>query len=97
MGWFNYRQPLEVAEIRAILFGCFAVSTATRTLVVGVDGGLTQDVWLLTLLGFPVVVFGTWAVRELAPPVSSEVMKRLAFGMLVSMGVWILVNALLNR
>jgi len=97
MGWFNYRQPLEVAEIRATLFGCFAVSTATRTLVVGVDGGLTQDVWLLTLLGLPVVVFGTWVGRELAPPVSSEVMKRLAFGMLVSMGVWILVNALLNR
>ncbi len=93
MGWFNYRQPLEVAEIRATLFGCFAVSTSTRTLVVGMDGGLTGDVWLLTLLGLPVVLLGTWAGREFSPPVSSLNMKRIAFGMLVSMGVWICVSA----
>lgn len=95
MGWFNYRQPLEVAVIRATLFGCFAVSTTTRTLVVGMDGGLTGDVWLLTLFGLPTVLLGTWAGRELAPPVSSAAMKRIAFSMLVSMGVWIVVNAFL--
>ena len=82
MGWFNYRQPLPVAEIRATLFGCFAVSTTTRTLVVGADGGLTGDVWLMTLSGLPIVLFGTWAGRQLAPPVSGEVMRRFAFGML---------------
>lgn len=96
MGWFNYRQPLEVAMIRATLFGCFAVSTSTRTVVVGLEGGLTADVWLLTVLGLPLVLLGTWAGREMAPPVSEVTMKRIAFSLLVSMGAWIIVNAVLR-
>ena len=96
MGWFNYRQPLEVAEIRATLFGCFAINTAARTFVVGVEGGLSEDVWLLALIGLPFVVAGTWAGRELPPAVSSLTMKRLAFTLLISMGIWIFAGALLR-
>jgi uncharacterized membrane protein YfcA len=93
MGWFNYRQPLAVRAIRATLLSGFVLTTSTRTVVVGIQGGLTTEVWLLTAMGLPLVVLGTWAGRRFRPPLSETGMKRLAFGVLLSMGVWILVRA----
>ena len=93
MGWFNYRQPLPLARIRATLLCVFALSTSTRTVVVGAQGGLTQDVWLLALFALPLVVLGTWAGREMPPPVTETTLKRLAFGLLLLLGVWILATA----
>ena len=96
MGWFNYRQPLPVAAIRATLLCSFAMTTSVRTVLVGVNGGLTGEVWLLTGLALPVVVLGTWAGRTFEPPVSELAMKRLAFAVLLVMGVWILLRAALG-
>ena len=93
MGWFVYRQPIGAAAIRATLLGCFAVTTSVRTVVVGVDGGLTRAVWLFVLLGVPLVLLGTWAGRRFRPR-SEAGMKRLAFGLLLVAGVWILFRAL---
>ena len=90
MGWFTYRQPLEVAAIRATLLGAFALTTSVRTVVGGLDGGLTREVWWLVLLALPMVVVGTWLGRELPPPLSETAMKRSAFGLLLAMGLWIL-------
>ena len=92
MGWFNYRQPLPLAIIRATLLCSFALTTATRTLVVGVQGGLTMEVLTLSAVAVPLVVLGTWLGRELPPPVSEETMKQGAFGLLLLMGVWILLS-----
>lgn len=93
MGWFNYRQPLPVAAIRATLLCGFAMTTSVRTTLVAVDGGLTREVWLLTTLALPMVVLGTWAGRTFEPPVSELAMKRLAFAVLLVMGIWILLRA----
>ncbi len=88
MGWFAYRQPLSTAVIRATLLACFAVTTLTRTTVVGFSGGLTKQVWMYVLVGLPVVVLGTWAGRRFRP--SSELgIRRLAFATLSIIGVWI--------
>jgi uncharacterized membrane protein YfcA len=92
MGWFNYRQPLPLAIIRATLLCFFALTTATRTLVVGVQGGLTREVLTLAAVAVPLVVLGTWLGRVLPPPVSEESMKQGAFGLLLLMGVWILAG-----
>ncbi len=89
MGWFNYRQPLPLAAVRATLLGCFAITTSVRTLLVGATGGLTSDVWLYTALAVPVVVFGTWAGRRWPPPLAEATMKRSAFALLLVMGIWI--------
>ncbi|MFV2089225.1 MAG: TSUP family transporter [Pseudomonadales bacterium] len=94
IGWFNYRQPLGLVVIRATLLCSFALTTTTRTIVVGAQGGLTADVLWLSLVAIPLVVLGTWLGRELPPPVSETTMKRLAFGLLLIMGVWIVFNAL---
>jgi uncharacterized membrane protein YfcA len=95
MGWFNYRQPLPVAQIRATLLGCFALTTTMRTLVVGLGGGLTGDVWVLVATALPLVLFGTWCGRRFAPPLSEDALKRCAFGLLLIMGVWTAARALL--
>lgn len=88
MGWFAYRQPLATPAIRATLLACFAITTSTRTVVVGLDGGLTGDVWAFVLLGVPLVFLGTWAGRRFRP--SSELgVKRFAFATLCGIGVWI--------
>ena len=93
MGWFNYRQPLPVAAIRATLLCGFAMTTSVRSVLVGLEGGLTGEVWLLTGLALPMVVLGTWAGRTFEPPVSELAMKRLAFAVLLVMGIWILLRA----
>ena len=88
-GWFSYRQPLPVSEIRATLLGCFAVTTLWRTVLVGAVGGLTLEVWLLAATGMPVVFAGTWLGRRFVPPLSEIAMRRVAFGLLLLMGSWI--------
>ncbi len=96
LGWFSYRQPLAVAEIRATLLGCFVITTAMRTLVVGVQGGLTLEVWQLTGFGLPLVFLGTWLARRYPPALSEKRMKQGAFSILVVMGGWILYSGLLS-
>lgn len=93
MGWFNYRQPLSVAEIRATLLASFALTTTFRTLAVGYAGGLTAEVWQLFLFGLPLVLLGTWAGRNFPPPVSDAALKRMAFAVLVMMGAWSVIRS----
>ncbi|MFW6094751.1 MAG: TSUP family transporter, partial [Pseudomonadota bacterium] len=88
MGWFNYRQPLTVAQIRATLLASFSVTTTFRTGVVAYAGGLTAEVWALFFAGLPLVLLGTWAGRSFPPPVSDAALKRLAFALLLVMGAW---------
>lgn len=95
MGWFNYRQPLSVAQIRATLLACFALTTTLRTVVVGFGGGLTTEVWLLVGTALPLVLLGTWCGRRFAPPLSEEALKRCAFGLLLLMGAWTALRGLL--
>jgi len=94
MGWFTYRQPLAVAEIRTTLLAVFALTTSLRTGIVGYSGGLTAEVWLLTLLGVPLVLFGTWMGRSFVPPLADVALKRVAFGLLLAMGTWMVVRSL---
>jgi len=96
MGWFNYRQPLPLTVIRATLLCSFALTTSTRTLVVGAQGGLTADVLWLSAVAVPLVIGATWLGRTLPPPVSEGAMKQGAFALLLVMGVWILVSAVLE-
>jgi uncharacterized membrane protein YfcA len=96
MGWFNYRQPLPLAIIRATLLCSFALTTSTRTLVVGVQGGLTAEVLWLSAVAVPLVVLGTWLGRVLPPSIPEEAMKRSAFGLLLLLGLWILAGAVLE-
>ena len=48
---------------------------------------------LVAVLALTLVVLGTWAGREMPPPVTETTLKRLAFGLLLLLGVWILATA----
>jgi uncharacterized membrane protein YfcA len=94
IGWFLYRQPLELTVVRATLLSAFALSTVTRTAIVGVQGGLTATVLWLSLIALPLVALGTWLGRIAAPPVSDAVLKRAVFFLLFLMGIYIIATAL---
>ncbi len=94
MGWFNYRQPLPLLVIRASLLCSFALTTSARTVVVGLQGGLTGEVLWLSLVALPLVIAGTWLGREVPPPLSEQALKQSAFGVLLVMGLWILGRVL---
>lgn len=96
IGWFGYRQPLEVAAIRATLLACFAVTTVTRTSIVGLSGGLTGEVWRLAALALPVVVMLSWIGSRFPPPLTQTQLRRLAFSALTLMGSWIVARAVLG-
>jgi uncharacterized membrane protein YfcA len=96
LGWFGYSQPLKLVTIRATLLACFILTTSTRTVLVGIQGGLTERVLTYAAIGLPVVVLGTYLGRNFAPPVAEETMKRGAFLLLLGMGVWILFSAALR-
>lgn len=97
LGWFAYNQPLAVAAIRATLLACFVLTTVSRTILVGIEGGLTQAVFTYAGAGLPLVVLGTWLGKAFAPPVSEVTLKRFAYMMLLSMGVWIIASTLLRQ
>jgi uncharacterized protein len=93
MGWFCYRQPLPVTEIRATLLGCFALTTLARTLMVAATGALSMDVAVMAGAGLPLVLVGTWLGRRFPPSFGEATMRRVAFGALLAMGVWIGISA----
>jgi uncharacterized membrane protein YfcA len=94
LGWFGYNQPLPLATIRATLLACFVLTTATRTVYVGVDGGLTVPVLGYAAMGLPVVVIGTWLGRNIPPVVDEQKIKQFAYLLLLGMGLWILLSAI---
>jgi uncharacterized membrane protein YfcA len=86
IGWFTYRQPLELAVIRATMLAFFAVASSLRTVVVAVHGGITPDVLWLSLIALPFVTVGAWLGRVVPPNISDRAMKRAVFGLLL---VWV--------
>ncbi|MEQ8692628.1 MAG: sulfite exporter TauE/SafE family protein [Pseudomonadales bacterium] len=93
LGWFGYNQPLPLAAIRATLLASFVLTTATRTVMVGATGGLTETVLTYAAIGLPAVVLGTWLGRRFTPPVSEVAIKQAAYLLLLAMGIWILATA----
>jgi uncharacterized membrane protein YfcA len=93
IGWFTYRQPLPVATIRSTLLAVFALSTTLRVGSVAFAGGLTREVFTLAAVGLPLVLLGTWLGRSFAPPLADVALKRLAFGVLLMMGSWMVVRS----
>jgi uncharacterized protein len=94
IAWFAYRQPLEIAVIRATILTYFAVSTVTRSAIVGVQGGLTEQVMRLVLVALPIVFVSSWLGKVLRPAISDAALKRIIFSLLLLMGLTIVLRAL---
>ncbi|WP_222224754.1 TSUP family transporter [Marinobacterium arenosum] len=89
-----YRQPFEMQTIRLSLLAIFLICSVLRTGMVGVQGGLTLDMFTFTALALPVVALFTWLGRNYPPPLSPANLRRLAFGLLITIGISLLVGAL---
>lgn len=89
-----YRQPYELVVVRNMLLLVFAFTSGTRTLFVATRDVLTAEVWLLTAFAIPLVAAATMVGRRYPPPFSPITMRRIAFGVLVVIGISLVVPPL---
>jgi uncharacterized membrane protein YfcA len=89
-----YRQPMSLAEIRSFLIFINAVIAGARTLFVGAQGGLSEEVLLLSAVCLPITALATVAGRRYPPPFHAETMRRIAFVVLVLMGAGLMFPVL---
>lgn len=94
MGWFAYRQPLTLETIRATLLSFFAIACVVRTAMVGISGGLNQDVLALAGFAIPVAMIGAWLGLVVKPPLREEQLKRTVFILLIAMATYIMFGAI---
>jgi uncharacterized membrane protein YfcA len=88
-----YRQPMAPATVRAMLLLIFAFTSASRTVFVGFQGGLTGEVWMLAALSVVLVTLSTLAGRRYPPPLKPRAMRRLAFIFLILIGLGLMASA----
>lgn len=89
-----YRQPMTLAGVRAMLLLIFAITSGSRTLFVGLKGGITHEVWLLSGLSVVLVTLATLAGRRFPPPVRPMALRRTAFSILILIGLGLIASAL---
>lgn len=89
-----YRQPMSVRDVRATLLAIFGVMSAFRLAVVGLQGGFSREVLYLSALSVPVVVVASVIFTLFPPSVSDARVRRIAFVLLISMGVVIAATAI---
>lgn len=88
-----YRQPFELVAVRSMLLLVFAFTAATRTIFVAYEGMLTTEVWLVAAVTLPLVALSTVLGRRYPPPWSAPTMRRIAFSVLIFIGVGLFLSA----
>lgn len=87
-----YRQPFELKTIRLCLLSIFLISSVSRTVMVGFQGGLTLDMLTFSVLCIPMVMAFTWVGKHYPPPLSQTNMRRLAFSLLILIGITLIIS-----
>lgn len=88
-----YRQPMSLEAVRGMLLLVFACTSASRTVFVGAQGGLTTQVWMLAGVA---VVFATVSAvlgHRYPPPLAPLTMRRIAYCTLVLIGLGLVASA----
>jgi uncharacterized membrane protein YfcA len=91
-----YRQPLSLVQIRCALIVLFAATALIRTLFSAWHEQLGREVWTQAVLAVPVVALATVAARRYPPPLSGVTTRRIAFGVLVLIGCYLTVSAVIG-
>lgn len=81
-----YRQPFTLHLIRLYLLSIFFVSSISRITMVGIQGGLTSDMLLFSVICIPVVLSMSWIAKRYPPPISLDTMRKFAFFLLMLIG-----------
>jgi len=88
-----YRQPFPLHAIRMSLLMLLLLMDFARLIVMETQGSLDLDMLWVSLICIPVVAIFTLAGRRYPPPFSDKTMRRLAFCMLIVIGVSLTVGA----
>ncbi|PSW21730.1 sulfite exporter TauE/SafE family protein [Photobacterium sanctipauli] len=91
-----YRQPFDIGIIRNMLLVVFACTSASRSMFIGVQGQLSQEILILTAVALPVVTITTFLGRRFPPPFSATTMRRAVFSLLMVIGVYLIVTAIMG-
>jgi uncharacterized membrane protein YfcA len=86
-----YRQPMRVEVVRTTLLAIFIVATIVRIGYVGLRGEFSWPAVRLALYAMPMVLLFTWVGKRYRPPLSDHAMRRVAFGLLILLGLMLLV------
>lgn len=89
-----YRQPMDPTAVRNMLLLLFSVTSATRSLYLGVQGRLDTEIWTVAACAVPVVALATFAGRRYPPPVAARTMRRIVFMLLMAIGAYLVMSAL---
>ncbi len=87
-----YREPLPINSIRMTMMAVFAIATAFRLLVIVPAGHVTESVLWVCALGTPLVLVSTWIGQRYRPPMSDTGMRRLAFFLLLLLGLVLVIQ-----
>jgi uncharacterized membrane protein YfcA len=91
-----YRQPLELPRIRSVLLVVFTAMSLWRTLASAAHGGIDTAMLLQALAALPVAALATHAARRFPPRLSQAALRRVAYAVLLALGSWLLLDALLR-
>lgn len=90
--FYLYRQPLPVATIRATLLVVFVIATGWRIIWLTLQGGMTGQMVMLGALALPVIALSAHLALRISHRIPPLAMRRLAFALLIALGLTLLVR-----
>jgi len=88
-----YRQPVALQVVRTTLLAIFILAAIVRLSYVGFRGEITLPIIKLGVYCLPLVIVFTTLGRRFRPPLSDLAMRRVAFALLVLLGILLLIPA----
>ena len=86
-----YRQPVDFATSRSTMLAVLGVMTITRISYESFNGNIDLPVLQLSFWSIPTTVIATVFARRFPPPITDLTMRRLAFVLLASLGLALIV------
>lgn len=90
-----YRQPMEMVVVRNMLLLIFASTSGTRTVFVIAQGTLDSSTFMMSAMAVPLVAIMTLLGRRYPPPVSQKTLRRIAYIVLIFIGIGLIISAMM--
>ena len=88
-----YRRDIGVHIIRVTLLTILLFYGILRTFFVWIEGGLTQDVFLLAAKCLPFAIVGSWTGNRFLLPLNAELRTRGAMLLLIPIGLMLIFSS----
>ncbi|OEF25526.1 sulfite exporter TauE/SafE family protein [Vibrio rumoiensis] len=90
-----YKQPIAIEAIRTILLLVFTCTASSRTVIVYLQGGLTQNIVILSLIAVPLVYVVTTLARKYPPPLKNTTLRKIVFITLILISIQLILKFVL--